>query len=345
MYRIILVDDEPMVLRGLSLAIKETGLPLQVVCETDNGQNALAYINTYPVDIVITDVQMPEMNGIQFAQTLFLQYTDILVVVLSGYDNFTYAQELIRNNVKDYLLKPVKTEELQRAMQRLITTMGSKNNVSPSLKKYLANLILNEATQNGITIQTNIYKHLEYEFSILSKEERYDLFCETGKQIHQIFESNYGAVIEKIPPLNLHDLTGVDEDITLLQQETYSVLQKITSQTSSKLIKDLTEFVKLHCRDEYTLEDLAGKFGYNPNYLSHIFKTVTGKSFTKYRNTVRIEKAKTLLIGTQLPIAEIGMEVGYSDIAYFIRVFKNLTSETPGDFRRTRRANIRDYHY
>lgn len=119
MYRLLVADDEKRLLSGLCEYYPWNELGFTIVARAENGQRALDYIHAQPVDAVLTDIEMPVMSGTRLAEILHEEYPHIKVVFLSGYADFKYAQQALRVGVKDYILKPVKTDELKRVFLKL----------------------------------------------------------------------------------------------------------------------------------------------------------------------------------------------------------------------------------
>ena len=122
-YRVIVVDDEPMILRGLSRYPVEQ-LGLQVVGKASNGEEALWQINKLEPHIVITDIRMPAMNGLELMKRVMADRPSMVVVPLSGYGEFEYSREALRHGAFDYLLKPVSRSELEQTMRRAKSRFG-----------------------------------------------------------------------------------------------------------------------------------------------------------------------------------------------------------------------------
>lgn len=93
MYRVLIVDDEVMILKGLRRIINWEKYGFTIVAVVDSGPKALAYLADHPVDLVITDVSMPKMNGLDFVHAAFARGDDFLFLILSGYDEFDYAKK------------------------------------------------------------------------------------------------------------------------------------------------------------------------------------------------------------------------------------------------------------
>ncbi|WP_438350321.1 response regulator transcription factor [Paenibacillus sp. FA6] len=119
MFRVLIVDDEQEIINGLKLKVEWDSIGLQIVGEAGNGVAALEFLENHAVDIVLTDMNMPVMNGSAFLDYCKEQYPGIKVIVLTGYDDFEYARAAVRGNARDYLLKPIMSEELTEVLQRV----------------------------------------------------------------------------------------------------------------------------------------------------------------------------------------------------------------------------------
>lgn len=118
MLRICLVEDEEYALKSLRQKIIDLDGPYEVVGIAYNGYDALDIIsNQYP-DVVITDIRMPDMDGITLIEQISTLYKNIITVIISGYQEFDYAQKAIRFHTEDYLLKPVVPNELRECLEK-----------------------------------------------------------------------------------------------------------------------------------------------------------------------------------------------------------------------------------
>ncbi len=126
MYDIVLADDETWELIGLKKLIARSQLPLRVVGEAENGIVALQELEEKRPQILITDIRMPGLSGVQLLQQVQEKGLDVDVIILSGYAEFSYAQAALRYGAKDYLLKPVEPERLQEALGKIIRRWEAK---------------------------------------------------------------------------------------------------------------------------------------------------------------------------------------------------------------------------
>lgn len=124
MYRVFLADDEIWETIGLKKLIEKSGLPIQVIGEAENGIVALEQIEKKKPDILITDIRMPGLNGLELAEEIRKKELELDIIVLSGYAEFEYAKKALQYGVCDYLLKPVEQEDLNQVMKKVIEKSG-----------------------------------------------------------------------------------------------------------------------------------------------------------------------------------------------------------------------------
>ncbi|MDE7198870.1 MAG: response regulator, partial [Lachnospiraceae bacterium] len=113
MMKVMLVDDEPFILQGLSVIIDWEKEGCEIVKKASDGQEALRYLRENEVDLIITDIRMPKINGIELLETVRNEkLSEAYIIILSGYNAFKYAQAAIRYSAREYILQPVQKEQL-----------------------------------------------------------------------------------------------------------------------------------------------------------------------------------------------------------------------------------------
>ena len=110
--KILVVDDEHILRTRLKSVLEQSGLPLSAVFTAENALNAIECIEKEQPQIVITDIRMPIMSGLELATHIHTHYPQIKVILVTGYSDFEYARTAIQNNVFEYLLKPIDSENL-----------------------------------------------------------------------------------------------------------------------------------------------------------------------------------------------------------------------------------------
>lgn len=119
LYRILIVDDEPDMREGIVQCVPWNDLGYQVVAQAENGQDALDKMENAKVDVILTDIKMPFMDGLTMAQRVSLLYPGVKIIILSGFDEFEYAKTAISLNVAEYVLKPINASELGTVLARV----------------------------------------------------------------------------------------------------------------------------------------------------------------------------------------------------------------------------------
>lgn len=118
MITIYLADDEMWIMIGLKKLIEKSGLPFTIIGEADNGVLAFEDIKKQNPDLLITDIRMPGLSGLELVEKLAQEQLTTKVIFISGYAEFEYAQAAVRLGAYDYLLKPVELEQLQQVLER-----------------------------------------------------------------------------------------------------------------------------------------------------------------------------------------------------------------------------------
>ena len=119
MLNLIIVDDDEALLEGLSTAVDWESLGYCVRGTARNGKEALCVLEACPCDVLLTDIRMGQMDGLRLAEEVSKRFADVHVVIMSAYDDFSYAQQAIRLGVDDYLLKPIDITQLHAVMNKL----------------------------------------------------------------------------------------------------------------------------------------------------------------------------------------------------------------------------------
>jgi two-component system response regulator YesN len=112
MYKVMVVDDEIIVRRGIMTSIDWPSHGIAITAEARNGKEALIKLQSHPVHLILADIRMPVMTGIELARAVKPEYPDIELILLSGYEEFQYAKEAMSLGIRHYLLKPVQAEKL-----------------------------------------------------------------------------------------------------------------------------------------------------------------------------------------------------------------------------------------
>jgi len=162
MYTILVVDDEAIVCQGIKEFLEASELKISQVLTAWNGYEALDYLRMESVDLVLTDIQMDGMNGIELMESILAEKPDIPVIAISAHDEFEYAQKCIRLGAQDYLIKPVHLDHLLQVVGRVLSerhdrvahlledSLRLKYSISgiSSLRTYFLNEVINGSLES-----------------------------------------------------------------------------------------------------------------------------------------------------------------------------------------------------
>jgi two-component system, response regulator YesN len=140
MIKVLLVDDEPIIVKGLRKLILWESLGCEIIGEAYDGEEAYEFIKENKPDIVITDLLMPTMDGIEFIKRLNEDGINIEIIILSGHGEFEYAQDALKFGVFEYLLKPVTREKLTETVRKILEKINVEINYSAKIEKIKAQL-------------------------------------------------------------------------------------------------------------------------------------------------------------------------------------------------------------
>ena len=119
MHTLLIVEDEKMIRQGIKAMVQRSGVPVDNILECSNGEDALNLMHTTHVDVMFTDIRMQKMDGIELVRRVGELDDKPLIVAISGYDDFSYAVEMLRNGVREYLLKPVERDKIAEILRKL----------------------------------------------------------------------------------------------------------------------------------------------------------------------------------------------------------------------------------
>jgi two-component system response regulator YesN len=337
MLSVFLVDDEYLIKRGLRKLIQWEELGFKICGEASDGEEALEFITADNTDVVITDLKMPAMDGLELAAMLKERFPGIKVIVLTGFDDFNYMQQSIRNSVFDYLLKPVNADLLTETLMKIKAQVE------------------NESYEYPFMLETQLISQIqqlnEKEIFIII-DDLFDKFQKNKVPFH-IAKDICENMLVKINLIldgtgcNLNDILGIgtvcddhfrnarekneirDEMVKILN----SIIQHKSRHGNRKITGEIKEYIENHLYEDINLTTIAAKFYLNPSYLSQLFKNETGENYVDFLMRVKIEKAKKLLKDKNLRIQEISELVGYTDSKYFGQLFKKQVGILPSEYR------------
>lgn len=465
MYRVVLIDDEHWPLMGLKNSINWEKYDAEVVLCTSDAEEALAFILENNIDVVITDINMPRVSGLELMKEVRKNNIDVQFIIVSGYDDFSYAKEALQLGTDHYILKPLNEMELLTAFKKTLSKrkksipstfesiidnylyyeedssletiideyeinslykgfqcmiIESKNldlfnffNVSMKVIKVglNRNLIIYNADddleirvrevvdKNGgkyfkIGLSRVFYSISDLRIALMEAELAIgNTFLYSDMMVFKYEEPNKSTIEMMVSNIGMHILKRIEEikyrideikGFIYSMKLTYEEFVFLHNQIAilinilvprSKIInvlrydeiinhyKNLDEFIsylsevcnlqiigsdinrqdniseikryiELHFNENLYLSDIAEAFNYSTNYICDIFRKNGNTTYSEYLRKVRMEKAQGLLLGTDMSITEIALEVGFNDYCYFGKVFKRYCHVTPNQFRK-----------
>ena len=364
MVKVFLVEDEAIIRRGIKKNVEWEKNGFTFVGEAGDVEYAYPQILKTEPDILITDIKMPFMDGLELSRLVKKALPDTKIIILSGYNEFDYAKEAITIGISEYLLKPVTAASLTAVLRKVREEIREEKEKSRLLERYFVSyeqynefldktdytgvnrkliedfLKLGSAGEEGLFVDEyfaavgeNNYKSL-----LLRQYMTIDIFyCaqEFFKGLHVSTEElapEFGD-IKYIPKI----AGSVEETMHYLKklfETALSERDKVSGNRYGSLIDTAKQYLKEHFEsNEISLNTVAAEVGVSSSYFSSIFKQETGQSFVEYLTKLRIDKACELLRCTTLRSAEIGERVGYNDPHYFSATFKKVTGVSPKDYK------------
>ncbi len=198
MNKILIVEDEKMIRQGLYTMVMRSRVSAEEIILCKNGEEAYEIINNQKIDVLITDIRMPKMDGITLVKKIQSLHHVPKVVVISGYDDFSFAVELMRYGVKEYILKPVERERIEQVLLKLEIEIKEEQvlereyiNIGYQQLKYM--LMYNYMNEEEILA-------IETRFKDYIMKEEYVICC-TNYKVKEQWNSNKSAII-------LEDING-----------------------------------------------------------------------------------------------------------------------------------------
>ncbi|UNK19463.1 response regulator [Paenibacillus sp. N3/727] len=258
MWQVLIMDDEKIIRNGLRKFIQESRLPFEPSGEARNATEALSLIEQSTPDVLLADINMPGLNGLDLVQLVASRYPDMVVVIISGYDDFKYAQRALQLHAYDYLLKPVPKSDLNRMLAKLHDHLCSLHpDKVTKLKKEMAQESLpNSCDLSPIMVKITEYIHYHYNDPELAVPHVAELFHINSNYLSKRMKKEVGV----------------------------SFLEYLTELRISKA-KELLD----NSMQNIKIGDLAIKVGYmNQYYFSRLFKNRVGMCPVDYKNSTRM---------------------------------------------------------
>ncbi len=184
MYRVMIIDDELPARRLLQASIDWKSLDMELAGEAASGIEAINIIDELRPDIVFVDISMPFMNGIEFTKVATKRYTDLMIIILTGFDDFEYARQCVRLPVIEYMLKPIVRQDVTEVLTKIKEKLDQHKtraqeigrDITKSDIEQITQYLRNNFTDSNINL-TSVAQHFGFNPSYFSRKFKQ----ETGK--------------------------------------------------------------------------------------------------------------------------------------------------------------------
>lgn len=400
-FQILIVDDEPHVvdtIRGILEQEPEVDLEIHTAFR---GQQALKLCQQYPISLLITDIRMPDMSGLELARQVRQLTPDCNVILLTAYSDFSYAYEGIQLHASDYILK---TEDKQIIRSRIFKILGTmeqelrhrswlesareSNPISDRLCKKLLMPQRSSQQEEAFTLlgfretgfplllmTAKTPSHIPIQAYILQKSL---MRCLSGRITHlcaSTISENVCSLVLSLDPKG-HAITGTWLMVTMeriqalytattqaecailysypidnldqlsgkyqiaaryLEAERFDACVKVISDVKKEsplvTIHFVKRYVKEHLNQDLSLSQISVVTGYNPTYLSRLFKEQTGETLNRYISRKRMEYIAQLMRDPRISMQQIMDAAGFATRSYFNQFVKKETGLTPKQYR------------
>ncbi len=358
-FKAVIIDDEKWTRQVIRSLGEWDRYGIAIEGEASDGEYGLELIRQVKPDIILTDVCMPHINGLEQIERIRQDNEDVQVIFISGYDDYNYVRNAMKLGAVDYLLKPLKPEELNRQLEVCIHklenlkkekksddfSMGFLNEewageyyryrdgLSETLSSWNTVLLKEKLEQLGAFLACRIEKEhnkgnmISIYFSLLNILQRF--IISFGYSMEDVF-------VNKNTTFVFSEDCSVEKMLDYISTLYLETMERVHEKIKGRNRLDIAQietYLQEHYMDGISLEETAEDFFVSKEYLSKIFKQETGKGFSEYLTGLRMEKAKELIVEYKIPIKDVSERVGYIDQAHFYKTFKKYFNMTPGEMK------------
>ena len=342
MLKVYLVDDEKPIIDELLAIIDWESIGCEVCGYSTDSLDALEEIARLKPDLLISDISMSGLNGLELVSKILPRLPDLGVILLTAYDLFDYAVDAIRLRVLSYLIKPVNRRELIEVIANFRYDRACllfRDFFSMALNLFADEKIIKYVEQESLRLGY-IQTGKRYAFSYLPLDEKYSgVVAEYRAQDVrfalidlQLFGEDLAIKLNAKAFIGGENFYRVAKD-SVLQGKTLREENKVEKEIKiviDSLLKDIED----NYSEKVSLGYYAQKYHYNLTYLSQQFKLYVGMNFIDYVIKVRLNKAKELMKEKGLSMNEIAYKLGYDDYSHFSKIFKKYEGLSPAEYRK-----------
>lgn len=323
--KVLVVDDEKIIREGIAYMLSEAEW-IRQIRQAPDGFAALEILRGEKTDVVVTDILMPEMDGLELIRRAKEEGACENFVILSGYAEFTYAQQAIVYDVSRYLLKPVDQRELLEALSEIWGRLKEEREETD--RKHSAQELLIKIRE-GTASRDEMERLTE---CILKLPGDTHPQSQKVKMLFEFILTKQEA--EKYVPFYVQNLDFQIQEAAALAL--YQAMRHFMDRKEhpSSVRRALLFIVREYAREKFSLTYAAGQLFMNANYLSGLVSHSIGISFNTFVRLLRVSKAQELLKKEDVCIQRIGSQCGFGNMNLFFRTFRDVTGMTPTNYKR-----------
>lgn len=350
MIKAIIIDDEKWSRKIIRKFGSWEELGVEITAEAKNGKEALALIEELSPKIIITDMKMPEADGLKLLKKLKEKNIRAKIIIISGHEDFEYLQQAIKSHVFDYILKPIDPDKLNKVLKGCVDEFLLENDHISYLyenfdqdkldqlieKIHLLKFFLEEKTLEKIEKafseiinifsetdqeEEKIVKLIDYHLNVLLREE---IVLQTANKVVRDKYKEYQEIMTV--DLNLYNYKNLTLDLieTGLKLNENKELATIPQMAQN--------YIEINFQKNISLNKIASDLYTSKEYLSSAFKEEYQINISKYILKLKMEKAAELM-QQNLNNSEVAERLSYANTSYYYRVFKKYYGCTPGEYK------------
>lgn len=334
MLDILFIDDEEDIHFIISQYNIEEVTNFRIKKYEKSAIEALKLLEKESFDLIITDIRMPVMDGLEFLERLKEIKPEQNVIIASTYSEFEYARRALRLGALDYLVKPITKESLIETLENAekIIIRDNKHEMADNLitQKDIEEIYFRLMKESIDTkeIAENI-KRLEEKIGDDNKA-----YNEIISQLYLKLKESF-SWLDNIIGFEPDSISGVaDFENALKRIEELIVKFELKKQNS--ILNNICNTVAENIYDSSVFDIVADKVELSKDYIGRLFKKSFGMTFNEYISMMKMECAKHLLTDSNFKIYEISEKLGYKTVDYFSRLFKAYAGITPMQYRQKR---------
>lgn len=330
MYQILFVeDDEDIMFLVSRYKIWRQG-QYRIAGTAANGREALDKMAAVHYDLLITDIRMPVMDGLELCRRIRELGYQTVIILASTYNDFAYAKEGMRLGAVEYIEKPYNEEKLAEALN-----LAGHFMCGNVLEKEIYDFLM-EGTQTAEWIAACLVDRVRGMFP--------DIPLMARREAAAVLQGVWAKLEEQAPwleltgPVDLYIGKDMSADVNKVLQECISIIDQYQLREPDAVVQKIVSILKHNICRPHLLDYLAEQMDLSKDYMGKRFRNVVGLKISEYCTCLKMEQAKTMLNGTNKKVYEISVELGYTTVDYFTRLFKSYTGTTPAAYRNSRKT-------